>query len=107
MDELTFDDFLKVDIRKGTVKEASVVPKSKKLLKLLVSFGPEVGDRQILAGIGETFTPNELIGKGLLAVVNLPPREMMGMMSTGMVLCGKDSLLHLTGCDCEDGVRIG
>lgn len=85
---ITFDDFLKVDMRVGTITKAEAVAKSKKLLKLEVSFGSEVGMRTIMAGIAEAYDPLMIVGTKVVAVVNLPPRVMMGVESNGMLLAG-------------------
>lgn len=85
--EISFDDFLKIDIRVGTIVSAEPVPKSKKLLKLEVFFGEEVGKRTILAGIAKDYVGlDQLAGVSVAAVVNLAPREMMGYTSHGMLL---------------------
>lgn len=83
-DPLTFDEFMKVDLRVGTVTTAERVPKSEKLIRMDVSFGNF--KRQILAGVGRTFQPEALVGKQFVFVVNLPPRKMMGLESHGMML---------------------
>ncbi len=85
--QVTYDDFVKLDIRAGTITASEAVPKSKKLVKLQVNFG-ELGSRQILAGIGEHYNPDTLTGMRIVAVVNLAPRQMMGMESYGMLLAG-------------------
>ena len=85
MSEITYDEFLKVEMRVGTVLSAERVPKSEKLLKLQLNFG-EAGERQIVAGIGKDYTPEELVGKQLTAVLNLAPRKLMGVESHGMIL---------------------
>lgn len=80
-----FDTFCKSDIRVVKVKECTAVPKSKKLLKFVLDDG--IGtDRVILSGIHAFYEPEELIGKTLVAIVNLPPRKMMGIDSCGMLL---------------------
>ena len=80
-----FDTFCKSDIRVVKVKECTVVPKSKKLLKFVLDDG--IGtDRVILSGIHAFYEPEELVGKTLVAIVNLPPRKMMGIDSCGMLL---------------------
>ncbi len=89
MDTITFDDFVKADMRVGTITAAEEVPKSKKLLKLSVSFGPEIGTRTILAGIAEAYSHLTIVGLQVVAVVNLPPRQMMGIESNGMLLAGR------------------
>lgn len=81
----TYDNFLAIDLRFGTVISAERLPKSKKLFKLMVDLG-EPAPRQILAGIGETFETDAVIGKQYLFVANLPPRKMMGVESNGMIL---------------------
>lgn len=82
----TIDDLSKLDIRVGTFKSVEAVEGSEKLYKEIVDFGEEIGDRQILSGIQKYFTPEELIGKQALFIVNLEPREMMGLASEGMLL---------------------
>lgn len=93
---ISFEDFAKVDLRIGTIFSAEKVPKSSKLLKLEVSFGP-IGNRIILAGVGESFDTAALIGRQIMAVLNLAPRKMMGIESHGMLLACKrpDGVLAL------------
>lgn len=96
-DTITFDDFLKLDIRVGTITSAEPVPKSKKLLKLAVDFGTEIGVRTILAGIAGPDPAGKAASLNLekpkvLAVVNLAPRMMMGIESHGMLLASHDDL---------------
>ncbi|WP_439558829.1 methionine--tRNA ligase [Dyadobacter sp.] len=86
--EIQFDDFAKMDIRIATILEAENVPKSKKLLKLLVDIGLE--KRTVLSGIAEHFKAEEVIGKKVLYLANLAPRKMMGMESQGMILMAED-----------------
>lgn len=80
-----FDTFCKSDIRVVKVKECTAVPKSKKLLKFVLNDGTGT-DRVILSGIRAFYEPEELVGKTLVAIVNLPPRKMMGIDSCGMLL---------------------
>ena len=80
-----FDTFCKSDIRVVKVKECTAVPKSKKLLKFVLNDGTAT-DRVILSGIHAFYEPEELVGKTLVAIVNLPPRKMMGIDSCGMLL---------------------
>ncbi len=96
-DTITFDEFLKLDIRVGQITHAEPVPKSKKLLKLQVDFGTEIGVRTILAGIaGPPLSPEgradslNLEKPKILAVINLAPRMMMGIESHGMLLASHD-----------------
>lgn len=84
---ISFEAFKKVDLRVGTVKHAERVPKSKKLLRLIVDIGEE---RQVVAGIAESHTPEEMIGKQVIVVANLAPAKLMGIESRGMVLAVRD-----------------
>lgn len=81
---INFDEFKKIDLRIGTILEASRVEGSEKLLKLIIDLGAE--KRQILSGIGKSYAPEALIGKQVALVVNLEPRMMMGLESKGMIL---------------------
>lgn len=87
---LAYDDFGKLDIRVGTITQAEAVKKSK-LLHLQVSFGPEIGTRTILAGISEAYSPETVVGLQVVAVLNLAPREMKGIVSNGMLLAGRST----------------
>lgn len=80
-----FDTFCKSDFRAVKVKECSLVKKSKKLLHFVLDDGTGT-DRIILSGIRAFYEPEELVGKTLLAIVNLPPRQMMGVDSCGMLM---------------------
>lgn len=83
----TFDDFLKLDIRVGTIVEAKNFEKAKKpAYQLLVDFGEELGMKRSSAQITERYTPEELIGKQVMAVVNFPPRQIANFMSEVLVL---------------------
>ena len=84
-DMVDFDTFSKSDFRAVKVKECEAVPKSKKLLKFVLDDGSGV-DRVILGGIHAYYEPEELVGKTLLAITNLPPRNMMGIDSCGMII---------------------
>ena len=83
--QITIDDFAKVDLRTAKVLEAEKMPKSNRLLKLKVDVG-EPEPRTILAGIAESYEPEQLVGKSIVIVANLAPRKMMGLESQGMVL---------------------
>ena len=84
-DEVDFETFSKSDFRAVKVKECVAVPKSKKLLQFTLDDGTGV-ERTILSGIHAFYEPEELVGKTLIAITNLPPRAMMGIESCGMLL---------------------
>jgi methionine--tRNA ligase beta chain len=84
-EQVDFDTFCKSDFRAVKVKDCKAVPKSKKLLQFTLDDGTGT-DRTILSGIHAYYEPEELIGKTLIAIVNLPPRAMMGIDSCGMLL---------------------
>lgn len=84
-DDVDFDTFCKSDFRAVKVKECVAVPKSKKLLQFTLDDGTGT-DRTILSGIHKYYEPEELVGKTLIAIVNLSPRKMMGIDSCGMLL---------------------
>ena len=86
-----FDTFSKSDFRAVKVKECVAVPKSKKLLQFTLDDGTGV-DRTILSGIHAYYEPEELVGKTLIAITNLPPRAMMGIESCGMLLSAVNNL---------------
>ena len=97
--ECTFDDFMKLDMRVGTVLECTKVPKADKLLQFKIDDGLET--RTILSGIAKHFNPEELVGKQVCFIANLPPRTMRGIVSEGMILSAEDkegklSLLTVT-----------
>jgi methionyl-tRNA synthetase len=81
---IEFEDFTKLDIRIGTILEAEKVAKTKKLLKLKVDVGLDI--RTIVSGIGESFSPEEIIGQQVSVLVNLAPRNIKGIESQGMIL---------------------
>lgn len=88
--EITFDDFVKIDLRAGKILEAEKVAKADKLLKLSVDLG-EASPRTIVSGIAEHFAPEEIVGKMVTVVANLAPRKMRGIESQGMILMAEDA----------------
>ena len=89
MDEVSYDDFAKLDIRIGTVKAAELVPDTDKLIKCTIDFG-ELGERTIVSGIAQWKKPEELVGRQLPYVVNLIPRVLRGVESKGMLIAASD-----------------
>lgn len=106
--EITYDDFAKIDLRVGVVKTCEKVPKKDKLLKLTVDVG-EAEPRQIVAGLALTFTAETLVGRKVVVVANLAPRDFgKGLVSHGMLLAtGPSEALQLaTVVDAEPGARL-
>lgn len=86
---ISYDDFIKMDLRTGTILEAEKVPKSNKLLKFLVDTG--VDKRTILSGIAKHYAPEDMIGKQVTVLINLAPRKIMGIESQGMILMAESA----------------
>jgi methionyl-tRNA synthetase len=106
-DQITIDDFKKVSLRVGKILAAERVPKSTKLLKLQVDIGAE--QRQVVAGIGTKYAPEDLVGKRVVVVANLKPAKLMGVESQGMVLAAGEeevSALLTTIEDVAPGSKI-
>ena len=104
-EEIVFDDFGKMDIRVSTILAAEKVAKTKKLLKLTVDTG--IDKRTIVSGIAEHFSPEELVGRQVLVLVNLAPRELKGITSNGMILMAEDATGKLVLLGPENKVNDG
>lgn len=87
--EIIYDDFAKLDIRVGRIVSAEAVEGSDKLIKETVDFG-ELGTRTILSGIHKSYEPADIVGRSFMFVVNLAPRQMMGLESEGMLVATSD-----------------
>jgi len=88
--EITIDDFAKIELRVAQIVVAERIPKADKLLRLEVDLGPDFPRRQILSGIAEHYTPEELIGRRIVVITNLAPRKMRGLESHGMLLAASN-----------------
>ena len=104
-EEITYDDFTKMDIRVGTILEAVKVPKTKKLLQLKIDTG--IDQRTVVSGIAEYFNPEEIIGKQVSVLVNLAPRKLRGITSQGMILMAEDQDGTLRFVSPNDSVSNG
>lgn len=104
-ENIVFDDFMKLDLRIGTILEAKKVEKSNKLLQFLVDTG--VDKRTILSGIAKHYSPEEMIGKQVTIVANLAPRPMMGTVSEGMILMAEDAEGNLRLIQPNENVNPG
>lgn len=102
---ITYDDFVKLDMRVVKVLTAEPMPKSKKLLKLTVDTG--LGQRTVLSGVAEHFKPEDLVGKQVVMLINLAPRKMMGIDSEGMILMAEDKDGSLKLLQPHEGVAPG
>lgn len=110
-DPITFDDFLKVDIRTGTVVRAEAFPEARKpAIKMWIDFGPEMGERKTSAQVTKHYTPEALVGRQVIAVVNFPPRQIGKFMSEVLVLGVPDDegevVLLKPDLDVSSGARM-
>ncbi len=89
VEEISYDDFTKLDIRIGTIIAAELVPETDKLIKCRIDFG-ELGERTIVSGVAEWKKPEDLVDKQFPYIVNLAPRVLRGIESQGMLLAASD-----------------
>jgi len=111
MAEISFDDFMKVDIRVGEIVHAEAYPEARKpAYKLRVNFGDEIGEKRSSAQITVHYTPEELIGRRVMGVVNFPPRQIGKFMSEVLVLGFMDTddavVLAVPDKDAPIGARL-
>lgn len=104
-EDISYDDFQKMDLRIVTVLEAEKIAKTKKLLKLKVNTGTDV--REIVSGIAEYYEPENLVGKQVLMLINLTPKEIKGVKSHGMVLMAENIDGHLSIIQPEKNIKEG
>ena len=104
-ENINFDDFMKLDIRVGNILEAEKVPKTKKLLKLLVDTG--IDQRTIVSGIAEYYKPEEIIGKQVSVLVNLEAKKLKGIESQGMILMAEDADGKLSFVSPDQAIKPG
>ena len=103
--EITFDDFGKMQFQVGEIISCEAVPKSKKLLCSQVKIGSQV--KQIVSGIRKHYTPEEMVGKKVMVLVNLKPAKLAGVLSEGMLLCAEDAEGNLTLMTPEKAMPAG
>jgi len=103
--EITFDDFMKLDLRVGKVEEATLIPESRNLLKLIVDFGFE--KRQSMAGLLKFYEPEELVGKKFVFLLNLQKRKLMGIESECMALAAEDDEGNVALISPEKDIVVG
>ncbi len=104
-EDTSFDDFMKMDIRVGTVLECSKVPKADKLLQFKIDDG--MGGRTIVSGIAKYYKPEDLVGKQVCFIANFPPRKLKGIESQGMILSAEDADGRLVVISPSDLVKAG
>ncbi|MGB3176455.1 MAG: tRNA-binding protein [Albidovulum sp.] len=105
---VSFDDFMKVDVRVGRITRAEPFPEARKpAYRLWVDFGPEIGEKRSSAQITAHYTPDDLIGRQVLAVVNFPPRQIGPVLSEVLVLGVPDKAGEVVLIAPDHGVPIG
>lgn len=108
MSEISFDEFMKVDIRVGQVLRAEPYPEARKpAIKLWIDFGPEIGEKRSSAQITVHYTPEGLVGRRVMGVVNFPPRQIGKFMSEVLVLGFEDDAGSIVLAQPERDVPLG
>jgi len=108
MADISFDDFLKVDIRVGQVLRAEPYPEARKpAIKMWIDFGPEIGEKRTSAQVTAHYTPETLVGRQVMAVVNFPPRQIGKFMSEVLVLGVSDAVGGIVLLSPDQPVPIG
>jgi len=103
--QISFEDFNKIQLRVAKVLQAELVPKTDKLMKLVVDLGDE--QRQVVSGIAQNYTPEDLVGKNVVMVINLKPAKLRGVVSQGMILAaGKEKDLKVLTVDMPAGTEV-
>ena len=107
-DEITFDDFMKLDVRVGKILRAEDYPEARKpAIKMWIDFGPEIGERKTSAQVTANYTPETLIGKQVIGVVNFPPRQIGKFMSEVLVLGLADEAGSIVLLSPDQNVPLG
>lgn len=109
MELINYDDFAKVEFRIGEIKEAQAVEGSEKLIRLVVDFGKELGERIVFSGIKKWYQPKELINKKTVFVINMVPKKIMGEESQAMIFGaenGDDMSILLLDKDLDNGSKV-
>lgn len=108
MQPITWDDFTRVELRVGRVVSAEVFPEARKpAYKLLIDFGPEIGWKKSSAQITARYTPEQLVGRLVVAVVNFPPKQIGPIMSECLVTGFHDAQGHVALCVPDGDVPLG
>jgi len=90
MEQIKYEDFTKVEMRVGKIVEAVNVEESEKLIRMMVDFGPEIGQKLVFSGIRHWYQPDELLNKTSIFVVNMLPKKIIGEESSAMILGAED-----------------